>query len=80
MLLIIQEGHFRDGIWQLLNYLYLTGVAQWTEWRPANKGSPVRFPVHTHAWVAGQVPSRGHARGNHTLLFLSLFLLPFTFL
>ena len=25
-----------------------------------------------HAWVAGQVPSRGRTRGNHTLLFLSL--------
>ena len=32
---------------------------------------------HIHAWVVGQVPSRGHARGNHTLLFLSLsFSLP----
>ena len=41
------------------------------------KGSPVRFPVRTHAWVVGQVPSRGCARGNHTLTFLSLFLLPF---
>ena len=24
------------------------------------------------AWVAGQVPSRGHARGNHTVMFPSL--------
>ena len=24
-----------------------------------------------HAWVVGQVPSRGHVRGNH-LMFLSL--------
>ena len=23
------------------------------------KGSPVRFPVGAHAWVVGQVPSRG---------------------
>ena len=36
------------------------------------KGSPVRFPVRAHAWVAGQVPSGRHARGNHTLIFLSL--------
>ena len=36
------------------------------------KGSPVRFPVRAHAWVAGQVPSRGRVRGNHTLMFLSL--------
>ena len=28
--------------------------------------------VQAHAWVAGQVPSRGRARGNHTLIFLSL--------
>ena len=41
------------------------------------KGLPVRFPVRAHAWVVGQVPSRGHMRGNHTLMFLSLsFSLP----
>ena len=41
------------------------------------KGSPVWFPVRAHAWVAGQVPSRGRSRGNHTLMFLFLsFLLP----
>ena len=36
------------------------------------KGSPLRFPVRAHAWVAGQVPSGGCMRGNHTLMFLSL--------
>ena len=36
------------------------------------KGSSVQFPVREHAWVAGQVPSRGCTRGNHTLVFLSL--------
>ena len=40
------------------------------------KESQVRFPVGAQAWVAGQVPSRGCARGNHTLMFLSL---PFSF-
>ena len=35
------------------------------------KGSPVRFPVRAHAWVAGQVPGEGYTRGNHTLMFLS---------
>ena len=41
------------------------------------KGSLDRFPVRAHAWVVGQVPSRGGARGNHTLMFLSLpFSLP----
>ena len=32
--------------------------------------SLVRFPVRAHAWVVGQVPSRGRVRGNHTLMFL----------
>ena len=36
------------------------------------KGSPVQFPVRAHAWVMGQVSSRGRLRGNHTLMFLSL--------
>ena len=41
------------------------------------KGTLVQFPVRAHAWVAGQVPSRGYVRGNHTLMFLSLsFSLP----
>ena len=35
------------------------------------KGSPVQFSVRTHARVVGQDPSRGHVRGNHTLMFLS---------
>ena len=47
-------------------------MAQWTACRPANQGSLVQFPVRANAWVAGQVPSRGHARDNHTLMFLSL--------
>ena len=37
-----------------------------------SQGSPVRFPVRTHAWVAGQVPSKGYMRDHHTLMFLSL--------
>ena len=36
------------------------------------KGSLVPFPVGAGAWVAGQVPSGGCSRGNHTLMFLSL--------
>ena len=38
------------------------------------KGLLVRFPVRARAWVAGQVPNRQHMRGNHTLMFPSLFL------
>ena len=42
-----------------------------------SRGSLVQFPVRAHAWVAGQVPSRGCSRGNHILIFLSLsFSLP----
>ena len=36
------------------------------------KGLLVQFPVRAHAWIVGQVPSGGHVRGNHTLMFLSL--------
>ena len=50
--------------------VWLSGLSAglWT------KGSQVRFPVRAYAWVAGLVPSSGHARGNHnhTLMFLSL--------
>ena len=48
--------------------VWLSGLSAglWT------KRSPVRFPLKAHVWVAGQVPSRGHARGNITLMFLSL--------
>ena len=55
----------------------LAGIVQWTECRLRIKGLPVRFPIKAHAWVVGQVPSRGHVRGNHTLMFVSLsFSLP----
>ena len=36
------------------------------------KGSLVRFPVRAHVWAAGQVPSGGCTRGNHTWMFLYL--------
>ena len=43
------------------------------------KGSRVEFPVRAQAWVADHVPSRRLVRGNHTLMFLYLFLsLPYT--
>ena len=45
----------------------LAGVVQWIEHGPAKQR------VRAHAWVAGQVPSGGHMRDNHTLMFLSLF-------
>ena len=44
------------------------------DWVPAcePKGWLIGFTVRAQAWVAGQVPSRGRTRGNHTLMFLSL--------
>ena len=63
--------------------LKLQNILPWLVWLSGFsdglqiKGLLVWFPVTVHAWVAGQVPSRGHARGNHTLMFLSLsFSLP----
>ena len=50
----------------------LAGVAQWIECQPANQRVTGSIPSRAHAWVAGWVPSRGCARGNHTLIFLSL--------
>ena len=40
------------------------------------KGLPVRLPVRAQGWVVGQVSSEGHARGNHTSMFLSLSFFP----
>ena len=48
--------------------MWLSGVSA----RLRSKESLVLFTVRAHAWVAGQVPSRGRTRGNHTLLALSL--------
>ena len=39
----------------------LAGEAEWTECRPGKE--------RAYTWVAGQVPSRGLSRGNHTLMF-----------
>ena len=50
----------------------LAGVALWIECGPGNQRVAGGFPVGAHAWVAGQVPSRGRLRSNHTLMFPSL--------
>ena len=44
--------------------LALAGVAQWIKHWPVDRKVLVQFPVRAHAWVAGQVPSLGCARGN----------------
>ena len=48
----------------------LADVAQWIKCQLQSERSPVPFTVRAHAWVVGQVPTRGHSRGNHTLMFL----------
>ena len=70
------QGHYILDVFKML-------VAPWLVWLSAlsaelqNKGSLDQFPVRAHAWVVGQVPSRGCVESNHTLMFLS-FLLPFS--
>ena len=58
-------------------FIALASVAQWIErWRVDQRvaGS---IPSLGTCLVVGQIPSRGHARGTHTLMFLSLsFSLP----
>ena len=57
------EGEFTCLVW-------LSGLS-------ASRGLPLRFLVRPHTWVVGQVPSRGHVKDNHTLMYLSLcFSLP----
>ena len=54
----------------LLWLLWLSGLSE-------SKGHQFDSQSRAHAWVTSQVPSRGHARGNHTLMFFSLsFSLP----
>ena len=55
-----------------IKYVAMAGVAQWIDHWPVNQRVSVQFPVRTYAWVVGQVPGRECARGNHTLMFLSL--------
>ena len=67
----------------ILTVLTMVGLLPWLVWFSSwvlackSKGHWFNSQSRAHAWVAGQVPSRGYARGNHTLMFLSLFLPPF---
>ena len=47
----------------------LAGVAQWIECQPVNQMVTSLIPSQGTC----QVPSGEHVRGNHTLMFLSLF-------
>ena len=78
VLLILSLKHLCNSYqWKLLKVprlVWLSGLSTGLH----TKGSLVRFPVRAHAWVVGQVPSGGRARGNHTITFLSSFSLPST--
>ena len=51
----------------------LAGVAQWMECWPANQSVPGLIPGLGHMpGLRAGYPMRGHTRGNHTLMFLSL--------
>ena len=50
----------------------LAGVAQWIECWPANQRPLIQFPLKAHAWVAGQAPSWGCARGNGLMYLLHI--------
>ena len=55
----------------------LSAITQWMKCQPVNQRVAVQFPVRARAWFAIQVPSKGHARGKHTLMFVLLsFSLP----
>ena len=54
------------------NRVVQAGVAQWIECQPANQRVAGSIPGRAHAWVVGQVPSKGLTRSNHTLMFLSV--------
>ena len=49
----------------------LAGVAQWIECRPENQRVAGSIPSQGTC-LGYHVPGRGHVRGNHTLMFLSL--------
>ena len=49
----------------------LASVAQCIEHWPVNQRVSHSIRVRAHVWALGQVPSREHTRGNHTM-FLSL--------
>ena len=70
-----EESGIKPGLVQPC-LVWLSGLSAGLQ----TKGSPVQFPFGAHAWVAGQVPSRGCVRGNHTVMFFSLsFSLPSLF-
>ena len=66
---------FKGQLYIVYKYINITHMP-WLVWLSVlsaglwTKGLLVRFPVRAHAWVVGQVPGWGHARGSQ-LMFLS---------
>ena len=63
----------------ILKILYtpLACVAQWIECQPANQRVPGSIPSQDTCLGCRQGPQWGtHVRGNHTLMFISLFFPP----
>ena len=55
----------------------LAGVAQWREHGPANRKVAGSIPSQGTGLGCRPGPQQEGVRGNHTLIFLSLFLPPF---
>ena len=51
----------------------LAGVAQWVEHQPVNQKVAGSIPSQGTCLGVARVLSKGCMRGNHTLMFLSLF-------
>ena len=69
----------RAGVTEVEGLVGSPGWCGSVDWAPAyeSKGRWFDSQSRAHAWVAGQVPSRAHTRGNHPFMFLSLsFFLP----
>ena len=77
------EGNKGEKKWDNCNsfvnkkYMYFL-KSPWLVWLSGlnaslqTERSPVLFPVRVHAWVAGRVPSWGHARGNQSMCLLHI--------
>ena len=52
------------GGWIINPTFALAGEAQWIECQPANQRVAGSIPSQPHAWVVGQVPSRGSTKAT----------------
>ena len=83
LLEMVTKGDFTFSLQSSAFFITIRKYSPWLVWLSGlstglqTKGLLVQFPVRVHAWVLGQVPSWGHSKDNHTMMFLSLsFSLP----